>query len=34
MEDEIAEEVVTLGTVTAARTHKAMVAELVQDALT
>jgi len=34
MEDEIAEEVVTLGTVTATRTHKAMVAELVQDALT
>jgi hypothetical protein len=34
MEDEIAEEVVTLGTVTAARTHKAMVAELVQDTFT
>jgi hypothetical protein len=34
MENEITEEIVAFGTVTAAWTHKAMVAELVQDALT
>ena len=33
MENEVAEEVVPLGTITAARTYKAMVAEFVQNAI-
>ena len=33
VENEVAEEVVPLGTITAARTYKAMVAEFVQNAI-
>ena len=34
VENKVAEEVVPLGTITAARTYKAMVAELIQNAIT